>query len=824
FQTGFRPANTRTTPAAVKYPAIGAEFAKLRGPTHRAMPPHFSFSCSRDHLAYGGYLGQRYDPFLANNAAKLPVYDNVGVDSRRTSGANFFSLPAGLTAERLGGRQSLRASVDSLRRSIEHSRSMEGFDAFEGQAMELLLGRRAREAFDLDREDPRTRERYGKLRRVRNRYHHDINGYFLCDRGRFGYEFVNSKRRIRKNLGRTGREKPFTEIAETDLIQKAASAVANRNRIIGIGSPRASLEANFALREAVGAERFFAGLSDADFSLLALGCKILTDGPARSPSLRDVQLADAVLILGEDVTQTAPLLALTLRQMRYQKAVKTAERIHLPEWDDAGIREFAQQEKPELFIATPYPTNLDDAALLTFQAAPDGLVRLGAAVRAMLARDSTDTNSSNILGLSDAGRAMADQIAKALGQAKHPMIITGTACGSAVLIQAAANIAWTLCARGKPAAFSFCVPECNSMGLALMGAKGLQSAIQTINENKADTVIVLENDLYRRADAATVDAFLSNARQVIVMDHLATATFAKADMIFPAATVAESAGTYVNHEGRAQRFYSVFPPPGPIRESWRWVTEIMAAVGLERGQAWKCLDDITADLAKTLPVFKPLADLDSRVLMPSNVKIPRQSHRYSGRTSMLADINVSEPRPPQDVDSPLAFSMEGYDGPPPADLITRYWSPGWNSVQALNKFQQEVGGLLRGEAPGIRLIHPSGNHAAPLFDTMPPDLEIDGTQRLLVAVYHLFGSEELSMVSPGIARRAPEPYVALSPEDPLAADGGEVSFTVEDIPFILPVKPLPGMPRKIAGLPAGLPGMPFVSLPAVVKISKRMGS
>ena len=37
-------------------------------------------------------------------------------------------------------------------------------------------------------------ERYGELRRVVNRYNHEVNGYFLCDRGRFGYEFVNSPR------------------------------------------------------------------------------------------------------------------------------------------------------------------------------------------------------------------------------------------------------------------------------------------------------------------------------------------------------------------------------------------------------------------------------------------------------------------------------------------------------------------------------------------------------------------------------------------------------------------------------------------------------
>ena len=41
-------------------------------------------------------------------------------------------------------------------------------------------------------------ERYGTLRRIVNRYNGEVNGYFLCDRGRYGYEFVNSDRRIRQ--------------------------------------------------------------------------------------------------------------------------------------------------------------------------------------------------------------------------------------------------------------------------------------------------------------------------------------------------------------------------------------------------------------------------------------------------------------------------------------------------------------------------------------------------------------------------------------------------------------------------------------------------
>src|SRR5690606_34359997 len=86
-------------------------------------------------------------------------------------------------------------------------------------------------------------------------------------------------------------------------------------------------------------------------------------------------------------------------------------------------------------------------------------------------------------------------------------------------------------------------------------------------------------------------------------------------------------------------------------------------------------------------------------------------HRYSGRTAMYADRSVHEPKPPPDPDSPLSFSMEGQrTGTPPA-LIPIEWAPGWNSVQSLHRFQEEVAGPLRGGNPGVRLIEPGGGRA-----------------------------------------------------------------------------------------------------------------
>src|SRR5262249_41887943 len=136
--------------------------AKLHGPNHPTMPPYVAFMKSRSHIAFAGDLGKKYDPFIADQAARLPVYTNVGVDTGQTTGADFFTLPRGLTPERLRGRRTLLQGLDQLRNVLDHSEAVAGLDQFEQQALDLLVGRRARDAFDLARESDAVRERYGK--------------------------------------------------------------------------------------------------------------------------------------------------------------------------------------------------------------------------------------------------------------------------------------------------------------------------------------------------------------------------------------------------------------------------------------------------------------------------------------------------------------------------------------------------------------------------------------------------------------------------------------------------------------------------------------
>ena len=72
---------------------------------------------------------------------------------------------------------------------------------------------------------------------------------------------------------------------------------------------------------------------------------VLRDGPVRSASLHDVELSDAVLVLGEDVTNTAPMLALALRQSVRRQPMEVAAKLHIPRWDDAAVRRRCRERR-----------------------------------------------------------------------------------------------------------------------------------------------------------------------------------------------------------------------------------------------------------------------------------------------------------------------------------------------------------------------------------------------------------------------------------------------------------------------------------------------
>lgn len=648
-------------------------------------------------------------------------------------------------------------------------------------------------------------ERYGELRRIENRFNGSVNQYFLCDRGRFGYGYVNREDRPRQPLLANG-----AKLSLDEALDKAADLLRGRN-IVGIGSPRASLESNFALRELVGAEHFYSGIEAAELDRIRLVMQVLKDSPLPIPNMRDIEDHDAIFVLGEDLTQTAARMALSLRQSVKGKAEDMADAMRVQPWLDAAVKNIGQHELNPLFIASLAETKLDDIAEECVHAAPDDLARIGFAVAHAL-----DASAPAVEGLDTEAVELAQRIANALLAAKRPLIIAGTSLGSKALIEAAANIAKALKLREKNGSISLIVPEANSLGLAMLGGNSVDDALQAVIDGKADAIVVLENDLYTRTDKAKVDAALNAAKVVIVADHQKTATSDRAHLVLPAASFAEGDGTLVSQEGRAQRFFQVFDPKYMdasilVHEGWRWLHALRATL-LGQPIDWTQLDHVTAAVASSTPQLARIVDAaPSAAFRIKGMKLAREPLRYSGRTAMRADISVHEPRTPQDNDTAFAFSMEGYSGSvEPRQQVPFAWSPGWNSPQAWNKFQDEVGGHIRAGDPGTRLIESTGD-SLNWFASVPRAFNpAQGTWQV-VPFFHLLGSEENSSKAAPVQERIPAAYVALakSEADRLGVnEGALLNVNVDGQTLRLPLRINEELGAGLVALPAGIAGIP----------------
>ncbi len=144
MQTANLAAEPRLNPRGHLYPAIGSQVARLHGANHPSIPPYIALNLKdRSHVAWGGYLGQQFDPFNGANVSQL------------------FQLPAGLTLDRIKSRQTLAEQMSQVRSDLDTSGQMASLDRFTAKAFDIVAGGRAQEAFDLSKEPAKIVERYG---------------------------------------------------------------------------------------------------------------------------------------------------------------------------------------------------------------------------------------------------------------------------------------------------------------------------------------------------------------------------------------------------------------------------------------------------------------------------------------------------------------------------------------------------------------------------------------------------------------------------------------------------------------------------------------
>lgn len=152
--TGYHGSTAADLPP--KYPGIGAIASKLRGANRPGVPAFVGVpSIHSVGLVPGyhgaAYLGVGYNPLDAGGDPNRPNYQVPNLQ-----------LLSGVDLNRLEDRRTLLGGLDRARREIDRSGLMNGMDQFNQQAFEMVTGESARRAFDVNREDPRVCDRYGR--------------------------------------------------------------------------------------------------------------------------------------------------------------------------------------------------------------------------------------------------------------------------------------------------------------------------------------------------------------------------------------------------------------------------------------------------------------------------------------------------------------------------------------------------------------------------------------------------------------------------------------------------------------------------------------
>lgn len=149
LQTGHYP--NKLVFGENQFPATGAMIAKYRGANDRGVPPNVAIP-EGFYYSTASYLGSRYNPM------------EVGDPNKADFSVSNLKLIDGITTNRLDDRLRILQGLDRFRRDVDTHGRFAAMDAFQVSAYDMLSGPAVRRAFDISREDPRLRDRYGRTR------------------------------------------------------------------------------------------------------------------------------------------------------------------------------------------------------------------------------------------------------------------------------------------------------------------------------------------------------------------------------------------------------------------------------------------------------------------------------------------------------------------------------------------------------------------------------------------------------------------------------------------------------------------------------------
>ncbi|MFN9506439.1 MAG: NADH-quinone oxidoreductase subunit NuoG [Rubrivivax sp.] len=394
-----------------------------------------------------------------------------------------------------------------------------------------------------------------KVMRVVPLENDDVNECWIADRDRFSYEALNSPQRLTQPMIKQGGQ--WRTVDWTAALEYVANGLKHVIKDHGpaalgaLGSPHSTVEELHLLAKLVrglGSQNIDTRLRHADSRRDGLA-----DGHARWLGMPMAELSqlNGVLVVGSFLRKDHPLLAQRLRQAARRGAkVASLNAVH-----DDWLMPIAQR-----VTAAPsgWMQSLADIACAVAEAAN---------VPAPLPGTATDAAQAALTAL-----CTGQHRAVLLGNAalQHPQAQDLLALAGFIAQHTGARVG--------------CLGEAaNSVGAqlvnALPGAGGLSAAQMLAQPRKALLMLNVEPVL-DMADAQAAHAALAAAELAVAFTSFKDAAVDGADVLLPIAPFSETAGTFVNAEGRAQGFVGVVPPLGDTRPAWKVLRVLGNLLGL----------------------------------------------------------------------------------------------------------------------------------------------------------------------------------------------------------------------------------------------------
>ncbi|MBX3644532.1 MAG: NADH-quinone oxidoreductase subunit NuoG [Rubrivivax sp.] len=444
-----------------------------------------------------------------------------------------------------------------------------------------------------------------KVLRVVPLENEEVNECWLADRDRFSYEALNSASRLTAPMIKQGGQWQTVDWnTALGYVADGLKSIKAEFGAAGIGAlatPHSTLEELHLLAGLVrglGSENIDVRTRHADFGNTALS------GSARwlGTSIASLSTLQSALVIGSFLRKDHPLFAQRLRQ-----AARKGGQIHrLHALDD----DWAMSLGRSLIVApSAWAQSLADVAAAV--AAQKGI----AAPLPGQASDDANAIAASLLG--------AERKALLLGNAaaQHPQATQLLALANWIAEQTGATVGYL----GEAA---------NSVGAqlvgALPGAGGLHAGQMLSQGMPALLLLNVEPEL-DAADAAAARTALQRSGLVVALTCFKDAVVENADVLLPIAPFTETAGSFINAEGRLQAFTGVVPPLGEARPAWkvlRVLGNLLGLDGFQQDNAEQVRVEAIGDAAALA------ARLDNRAALPASLAAP------AGGLERLADVPI----------------------------------------------------------------------------------------------------------------------------------------------------------------------------------------